>query len=210
VYHWVPDVSPNDFVLLDVADFTPYEHTLDLPNEYAMGSVVGHKNGLQYFLGHQYMNFSTGKFSLGYVDGFDYYSTQVSLFSVLNPVMYFKAGTRAESIDLTEDDGVLYNRTMGNFQYMGDPAAQYAVTFTAQGKSINWDVISGESSFSVRFVPDELKESFPGIGLGDFRFLFMDMKRCLDGRTYDQLVDEYFKVTEAPEFFEYYQVRRNY
>ena len=104
VFTWA-QAKPGDELVLDPQNFNLYDHVLAIPNPGpVLSSTTGKNNdGSSFLLSHT--SSSSGSFqdppTIGYIDGFDYYFTRLSIWKNARNFYHIKQGERVESLDFS-------------------------------------------------------------------------------------------------------------
>jgi len=205
-YYWAKNVKAGDALVLDHQNFTDCEYTIGLPYD-MYGQALGILNDSLYFIGSTETLPALGQNALSYVDGFDYYSTSLSRYVNGRYCNYTKIGDKVQSIEFPNFQGYLTNTSFENFSYTETESYTYRTSmWTYPGKTIQWLVYGDENPLQVKFLPKQLKESFPNLILGGFTFSGQTLYKHVDDFTYSDLVDARLGVTESSPFHEYYLV----
>jgi hypothetical protein len=206
VYSWARGVHLNDVIQLDHQNFTPCEHTLQLPYS-SFGNVMGMINGASYNLGSTYTPPYQSNSVLTYIDGFDYYLTEANSYAFQRLYHYTKSGDPPLSLTMPEYNGHVRNTSITDFDYYETADYSYRVArWFVQNHPLQWQVVGDEGPMQIKFFPRELKESFPDIDPPKFFYSGQTLYKRLDGRTYFDYLDETMGVVEPPKFYEYFSV----
>jgi hypothetical protein len=203
VYQRAENVSPGSLVKFDLEEFTPIDYRVSLSHTTTSGLVQGFKGNLRYVIGTPGYDLGSSVPTLPYIDGYDYYETVASHYDG-QTTTYHKVGPRPTSIVFPQHKGNVISMGLLDFRYSTDVSySYYAATFSAMTHPVQWQIIGGSPNFKIKFLPPELKQSFPSISLS---YQFIELRNYLDGYSYEEQIEEFLDPSKAPKYFEQFRV----
>jgi hypothetical protein len=207
LHHWATGVKPNDQVKLDIENFAPFDQYVSLPNKANSGQAWGYKGTSKYHFGNIAYEPDRPGPSLGYLHGFDQYETIVANSSVGLYMNYVKKGSLPESVSFPAHAGTFASASLSKVSYQSAVAYDYySAFFIGWTIPLRWQVIGGDGEFRITEFPKELKESFKDFATHDVRFDNFELRKRLDGYTYDQFIFDFLNGNAAPQQYEFYQI----
>lgn len=212
VYTWA-QAKPGEELVLDLQNFSLYEHVLTVPNPGSiLSSTIGMNNDGSRFL---LANISSHSFqdppTIGYVDGFDYYITRLCIWKNARNYSHEKLGERVESLDFPNYTGTVTDNSIRSFQYSESEPYSWGVGYWyLTDHDFAWTIHGNESSqLKINFIPREVAKNIPNLTLSDFNFLRFVLYKRLDGVTFQDHFDQSFGVKEENKFFDFFEIEQS-
>ncbi|WP_339794882.1 hypothetical protein [uncultured Imperialibacter sp.] len=209
VYLKVAAVLPDENLVIDFDSFQEYDQIIEIPAEFHEdGRTIGfYDDGRAYLLSDGYDSFLYGtETSLGYIQGYDSYSTKFNEFYGPSHITYHKLGEPALDVEFPSFTLSIVDRTTDGFSFDASFDYTYKSTqwlyFSADGQTgMSWTVYGdAEANVSIPTVANIVYEKESGLEIDDFSINELSCTKRLDGRTYREFVS---KVFDNESFNEY-------
>jgi hypothetical protein len=209
VYSWA-QAKPGEEIVLDLQDFESYNHVLTIPNPGSvLSSTTGRNNdGSSFLLSTTSSSSFQDQLTIGYIDGFDYYFTRLSVWKNDRDFSHVKQGERVESLDFPDYTGTVADASITSFQYSESEPYSWGVGYWhLSDHDFTW-TIHGDvnSQLKVNFIPRVIAKNIPGLALSDLKFSRFFLYQRLDGVTFHDHFDQSFGLKEESRFYDFFEV----
>ncbi|CAD5252766.1 MULTISPECIES: hypothetical protein [unclassified Imperialibacter] len=209
VYLKVAAMVPNENLVIDFDSFQEYDQIIEVPAEFNEdGRTIGfYGDGRGYLLSDAYDSYLYGtETSLGYIQGFDSYSTKFNEFYGPSFITYYKLGEPALNVEFPSFTLSIVDRTTNGFSF--DASFDYTYKSTqwlyssADGQTgMSWTVY-GDAAANVRIpaVANIVYEKESGLKIDDFSIYELNCIQRLDGLSYTGFVSNTFENKSSAEY----------
>ncbi|WOK04405.1 hypothetical protein RT717_15095 [Imperialibacter roseus] len=199
VYLKVAAMLPNENLVIDFDSFQEYDQIIEIPAEFHEdGRTIGYFNdGRGYLLSDAYDSFLySTETSLGYIQGYDSYSTKFNEFYGPSHITYHKHGEPALDVEFPSFTLSIVDRTTKGFSFDASfdytyKSAQWLYSSADGQAGMSWTVY-GDAGANVRIpvVANIVYEKESGLEIDDFSIYELSCTKRLDGRTYVDFLAE--------------------
>ncbi|MEQ8535795.1 MAG: hypothetical protein RIF36_22645 [Imperialibacter sp.] len=210
VYLKVAAMLPDENLVIDFDSFQEYDQIIEIPAEFHEdGRTIGfYDDGRGYLLSDGYDSFLYGnETSLGYIQGYDSYSTKFNEFYGPSFVTYHKFGEPALNVELPSFTLSIVDRTTEGFSFDASfdytyKSAQWLYS-SADGPTngLSWTVY-GDAEANVRIpaVANIVYKKESGLKIEDFSIYELNCTQRLDGLSYAGFVSNTFENKSSAEY----------
>ena len=186
VYSWA-QAKPGEELVLDLENFKLYNHVLTIPNPGSvLSSTTGKNNdGSSFLLGTSSPSFQDPS-TIGYIDGFDYYFTRLSVWKNDRNFSRVKQGERVESLDFPNYSGTVTDNNIMSFQYSESEPYSWGVGYWhLPDHDFTWTIHGNvNSQLKINFIPRVIAKNISDLTLSDLKFFRFSLYKRLDGVTF--------------------------
>ena len=209
IYTWA-QTKPGEEVVLDLQNFNLYDHVLTVPNPGSvLSSTTGKNNdGSSFLLGNTSSSSFQDPPTIGYIDGFDYYFTRLSIWKNARNFCHVKQGERVESLDFPNYTGTITDNSITSFQYSESEPYSWGVGYwNLPDHDFTWTIHGNEKSqLKINFIPRVIANSIPDLTLSDLHFFRFFLYKRLDGVAFQDHFDQSFGLKEENKFFDFLEI----
>ncbi|MEQ9376525.1 MAG: hypothetical protein RIG68_15170 [Imperialibacter sp.] len=209
VYFKVEAILPNENVVVDFASFQEYDQIIKIPAEFhEEGMTIGYYDDRRsYLLSNSYNSFLYGaETSLGYIQGYDSYSTKFNEFYGPSFITYYKLGEPALNVEFPSFTLSIVDRTTNGFSFDASfdytyKSAQWLYSSADGQTGMSWTVY-GDAAANVRIpaVANIVYEKESGMKIDDFSIYELNCIQRLDGLSYTGFVSNTFENKSSAEY----------